>query len=62
MNIMDYVDHTGYFRYDTEDSTTNANEEVYYDLRDELEKLGWELYSVQIEHDCINGYVKGLED
>jgi len=62
MSIMQYVDHRGYFRYDTGDNTTNENEDLYYDLRDELESLGWELYDVQIEHDCITGHVKSLEE
>lgn len=62
MNILECVDRWGYFRYDTGDNTTNENEDLYYDLRDELEVLGWKLYDVQIEHDCITGHVKSIEE
>lgn len=57
MSILDYVDGSGYLRYDTEDNTIKENESTYFDIQEDLRALGLELDEVQVEHDCITGYV-----
>jgi hypothetical protein len=45
----------GYFRYDTDDSTSKENWSVYCDIQDALEAVGWTIADPYIEHDCISG-------
>lgn len=61
MNLFDYVDSTCYFRYDTEDNTIKENESTYFEIAEEFKEYGYELDDIQIEHDCITGYLKRIE-
>ncbi len=56
------VDEYGYFRKDTDDSTTQENEQVYYEIAETLRNLGWDFIDAQIEHDCISGQLKFVGD
>lgn len=42
-----------YFRYDTGDLTAKENEEDFHDMREMMEKAGYEVVEPLCEHDCI---------
>ena len=51
-----------YFRYDTDDNTVKENESMYFDIAEEFNALGLEIFDLCIEHDCISFNIREKAD
>lgn len=56
-----------WFRFDDDglidaESTTKEKDEALYDIQQELGQCGYRLTDVQVEHDCISGYIERIEE